>query len=59
MVPPKLGGAITDNDGRFRVKGLIPGIEHELTVPGPVPRVVPIVAEPGKTRDLGDVKKAD
>jgi protocatechuate 3,4-dioxygenase beta subunit len=54
--PPKLGGAITDNDGRFRVKGLIPGLENELIVLGPVPRVVPVVAEPGKTRDLGDVK---
>jgi hypothetical protein len=55
--PPKLGGAITDNDGRFRVKGLIPGLENELIVPGPaVPRVVPVIVEPGKTKDLGDVK---
>jgi protocatechuate 3,4-dioxygenase beta subunit len=59
FIPPKLGGAITDNDGRFRVKGLIPGVEHELIVPGRVPWVVPVVAEPGKTRNLGDLRKAD
>jgi hypothetical protein len=58
--PSKLGaGGITDNDGRFRVKGLVPGLENELIVIGPVPRVVPVVVEPGKTKDLGDVKKGD
>jgi hypothetical protein len=57
IVPHKLTGpGITDNDGRFRVKGLIPGLEHQLGVVGPGPRVVSIVAEPGKTKDLGDVK---
>jgi protocatechuate 3,4-dioxygenase beta subunit len=54
--PPKLVGAITDNDGRFRVKGLVPGLENELIVFGRVHRVVPVVAEPGTTTDLGDVK---
>jgi hypothetical protein len=55
--PSKLGaGGITDNDGRFRLKGLVPGLENELIVIGPVPRVMPVVVEPGKTKDLGDVK---
>jgi Carboxypeptidase regulatory-like domain len=47
----------TDKEGRFRVEGLVPGLEYEL-VPSryaPLP-LAKVSVEPGKQKDMGDVK---
>jgi hypothetical protein len=55
----------TDRQGRFRVEGLLPGLEHELTVLGDAKRAVtPCAAAKlkslsvpsGAVKDLGDVR---
>jgi protocatechuate 3,4-dioxygenase beta subunit len=47
----------TDKGGRFRAAGLVPGQEYWVWDPGGLPRVFARVrVEPGKLKDLGDVK---
>jgi hypothetical protein len=49
----------TDKDGKFRVEGLIPGLEYDLAVgDGPVTEISreSLSVTPGKERDLGDLK---
>jgi protocatechuate 3,4-dioxygenase beta subunit len=50
--------AVTDKEGRFRVKGLVGGIEYQvLPRKGPInPIVAQVAVEPGKDKDMGDVK---
>jgi RNA polymerase sigma factor (sigma-70 family) len=47
----------TDKKGRFRVEGLVPGIEYSTSMPSKR-RIPPtwVTAEPGKHKDLGDIK---
>ena len=73
-LPPNLahlrsGQYVTDNDGRFEIDGLVPGVEYRLSgfdrdaispAPGRMSRISGeldrvIVTESGKTLDLGDV----
>jgi hypothetical protein len=47
----------TDKEGRFRIEGLVPGLEYDL-VPSryvPVP-LTKVSVEPGKQKDMGDIK---
>jgi len=55
---------ITDEDGRFEVWGVVPGLKYTLGVEGEAPEVGEvylgeifrdIVVAPGETRDLGDI----
>jgi hypothetical protein len=50
----------TDKDGRFRAEGLVPGQEYwvyEWDDSPSFPRVfAPVVVEPGKHKDIGDIK---
>jgi hypothetical protein len=49
----------TDKEGRFRAEGLVPGQGYEVFRPS-VPRHLAAVAvEPGKHKDLGDIKARD
>jgi RNA polymerase sigma factor (sigma-70 family) len=67
----KPGGAVyqhlpevlaTDDEGRFRVRGVIPGLMYQVVVSGKPPRTTVgtvatrLTVKPGETRDLGDVK---
>jgi hypothetical protein len=46
----------TDKDGRFRAEGLVPGQDYILSLPRVLRVLVNVVVEPGKHKDLGDVK---
>jgi hypothetical protein len=47
----------TDKEGRFHVEGLVPGMKYTIMRPKVVATVlVQVVAEPGKNKDLGDLK---
>jgi hypothetical protein len=47
----------TDKEGRFRATGLVPGLEYRVMRPGGmVPHFVEVVVEPGKKKDVGDLK---
>jgi hypothetical protein len=50
----------TDKDGRFRAEGLVPGQEYvveEWDKTPSLPRIyAPVVVEPGKHKDMGDLK---
>jgi hypothetical protein len=62
--PPRQTTTQTDEDGRFRVEGLAPGLPYELFISeAPVgDRAVgvyhkePLSVEPGRTLDLGELK---
>jgi hypothetical protein len=46
----------TDKDGRFRFEGLVPGYKYPLGRLD-LPRILAeVVVEPGKDKDLGDIK---
>ena len=45
----------TDKKGRFRAEGLVPGREYRLITVGAQSPVI-VLVEPGKDKDLGDVK---
>src|SRR5262249_14141058 len=55
----------TDDEGRFRLDGLVPGLKYTLLVgePGRGPRVRPshlrqnVTGEAGKTKDLGELER--
>jgi protocatechuate 3,4-dioxygenase beta subunit len=49
-------GATTDNEGRFRVEGLIAG-KYDVRQGPQVPYAWGVVVEPGKHKDLGDLKQ--
>jgi RNA polymerase sigma factor (sigma-70 family) len=58
-----VGGACTDDEGRFRLEGLIPSLAYDLTftceknkrlVSGTLAKG--FIAKPGEVRDLGDVR---
>jgi RNA polymerase sigma factor (sigma-70 family) len=59
-IPGGVGGSvdvITDKEGRFHAEGLVPGVEYHLMRPKVVATVlVTVVVEPGKNKDLGDLK---
>jgi protocatechuate 3,4-dioxygenase beta subunit len=59
-IPGGLSGSVaftTDKAGRFRVEGLIPGVQYHLMRPRVVATVLTsVVVEPGKNKDLGDLK---
>jgi protocatechuate 3,4-dioxygenase beta subunit len=52
----------TDDEGRFRVEGVIPGLLYQVDLAGKPPRStigsvkVDLTVEPGEVKDLGDVK---
>jgi hypothetical protein len=49
-----------DKDGRFHVKGLVPGLEYSITDNKRIFELRGrIVVEPGKDKDLGDIKVSD
>jgi hypothetical protein len=43
----------TDENGRFRIEGLIPGVEYELRAAG---HSYQPTLGPGESKDIGDVK---
>lgn len=58
-----LNGVRTDEEGRFRLEGLIPGLSYDLTFTcGKNKRAATgtltkgLIAKPGEVRDLGDVR---
>jgi hypothetical protein len=60
MVPAGFEG-VTDTEGRFRVGGLLPGLEHQLTLSrGPKESLTAALTKPsarsGETRELGDIQ---
>jgi protocatechuate 3,4-dioxygenase beta subunit len=59
-IPGGLGGSLeftTDKEGRFQVGELVPGMEYHIMRPKVVATVlVSVVVEPGKNKDLGDLK---
>jgi hypothetical protein len=46
--------AMTDRDGRFRIAGLAPGLKYDVRTAGLSRENLSV--EPGKDRDLGDLK---
>jgi hypothetical protein len=52
----------TDGRGRFRVRGVLPGLTYRINVPGKPPGFAAspvatrLVLKPGEVRDLGDLK---
>jgi RNA polymerase sigma factor (sigma-70 family) len=49
----------TDKDGRFRAEGLVPGLDYAVSElgGGPILRIfAPVVVEPGKHKDMGEIK---
>jgi RNA polymerase sigma factor (sigma-70 family) len=49
-----------DKEGRFHVKGLVPGLEYSVNDnKRPMILLDGIVVEPGKNKDLGDIKVSD
>jgi hypothetical protein len=50
----------TDKEGRFRVEGLVPGVEYWIMKPNVVATLlVQFAIEPTKHKDLGDLKVTD
>jgi hypothetical protein len=52
----------TDKEGRFRVEGLVPGLKYSVWqgIKGGVVNIHPgTIPEPGKNKDLGDIKAAN
>src|SRR5262249_52162017 len=48
---------VTDKEGRFRAEGLVPGQEYHLARAGPLTTLAGgVTVEPGKDKDLGDVR---
>jgi hypothetical protein len=45
-----------DKEGRFRVEGLVPGVEYWILKPESAAILRQILVEPGKEKELGDVK---
>jgi RNA polymerase sigma factor (sigma-70 family) len=55
-VAPRNQWVTTDKEGRFRFEALVPGCAYPLTQIN-VPNILAeVVVEPGKTKDVGDVK---
>jgi RNA polymerase sigma factor (sigma-70 family) len=59
-LPGRLGNSqeiTTDKEGRFHAEGLVPGVEYHVMRPKVIATVlVTVVVEPGKNKDLGDLK---
>jgi protocatechuate 3,4-dioxygenase beta subunit len=53
-----VGGLTTDKEGRFRAQGLVPGLRCRIFGPK-VLGVGEVVVEPGKNKDLGNIKIRD
>jgi RNA polymerase sigma factor (sigma-70 family) len=52
--------AKTDREGKFRAEGLLPGRDYRVQVADkPSPLTDHFTTEPGKNKDLGDIKVAD
>jgi RNA polymerase sigma factor (sigma-70 family) len=50
----------TDKTGRFRIDGLVPGFPYHIMVKGVIGRIfATATVEPGKQKDLGDIKLLD
>jgi RNA polymerase sigma factor (sigma-70 family) len=45
----------TDKEGRFRIEGLVPGMQYDIRK-SPLNFPVSVTVEPGQHKDLGDVK---
>ena len=66
MSPPVSGGVRTDDEGKFRLEGLVPGGEYYLMASKYLPQVGdfigvgyltgPVTIRSGETKDLGDVQ---
>jgi RNA polymerase sigma factor (sigma-70 family) len=46
----------TDKEGRFHARGLVPGMVYHVATPSARRGIASLVVEPGKQKDLGDVK---
>jgi RNA polymerase sigma factor (sigma-70 family) len=56
---PSWDSFTTDKEGRFRVEGLVPGLAYPVwqKEKGSIVKIHPgVVVEPGKKKDLGDIK---
>jgi hypothetical protein len=53
------GDITTDKEGRFRVEGLVPGMKYDMINPRKRFGFSSVVAEPGKHKDLSDIKTGD
>jgi hypothetical protein len=49
----------TDKEGRFRIEGLVPGLSYNLVASRVVGLVGEVLVEPGKQKDMGDIKVQD
>ena len=49
----------TDKEGRFRVEGLVPGLTYWILNPKGAGILFQFTVEPGKHKDLGDIKLND
>jgi RNA polymerase sigma factor (sigma-70 family) len=47
---------VTDKEGRFRAEGLVPGPTYYVMRAGPLTTLGAVSVEPGKNKDMGDVK---
>jgi RNA polymerase sigma factor (sigma-70 family) len=59
--PPHVVGrqeVTTDKDGVFRAEGLVPGVTYRVMRPQSRYVLAEVVVEPGKTKDLGNIKPA-
>ena len=70
MLPPGLDGrpVLTDAQGRFELKGIIPGLKYSAEVSAPMqqsgttthiilgPIFADVIAKPGETKQLGDLR---
>ena len=54
-----VGDLTTDKEGRFRAEGLVPGLECHVFHPKKALGLASVVVEPGKDKDLGDIKIDD
>jgi hypothetical protein len=53
------GDITTDKQGRFRLEGLVPGMKYDMWNPRTKFGFATIVPEPGKHKELGDIKSGD
>ena len=62
MWSPRFGGqATTDSQGKFKLESLAPNWKYKVSLPaapeGSIPNLTTVIAKPGESKDLGDLKK--